>query len=231
MSILCLGDSLTYGSYGYSYIPFLGGNINVYNRGVNGDTIAGAFKRAKRYVADKRYQDADTYIVSIGTNDCLLPFLSGLSPLWATQMKLRFIWQKCCLSQAQFAQAYEALIDLLIQNGKRVIVIGLPYMQIKGFPTSELILRNQLIEKLAKRKSLNYVDARQIQCGIAGSCQNVHSWGCCGLARVFDGALMHLLPGTKDWLSQKRNLSLTVDGCHYNSASAKAIGEAVRVHL
>lgn len=231
MAILCLGDSLTYGSYGYSYIPFLGGNIKVYNRGVNGDTIAGAFKRAKGYVADKRYLDADTYVVSIGTNDCLLPFLSELSPLWAAQMRLRIKWQKCCVSQAQFARGYETLIDFLIKNGKRVIVIGLPYIQIEGFPTSGLILRNRMIKEMSARKGVNYVDAYQIQCRIAGSGENSHSWGCCGMARVFDGALMRLFPGTKDWLSRKRRLSLTVDGCHYNSASAKAIGEAVLAYL
>ena len=39
MKILCIGDSLTYGNVGYSYIPSLNKNLLTINKGLNGDTL------------------------------------------------------------------------------------------------------------------------------------------------------------------------------------------------
>ena len=38
--VLCVGDSLTFGSVGYSYVRFLGG-VEAVNRGLNGDCLLG----------------------------------------------------------------------------------------------------------------------------------------------------------------------------------------------
>lgn len=53
------------------------------------------------------------------------------------------------------------------------------------------------------------------------------NWGWIGLARVSDVVQMLLFPQKKDKFSVKRHLDLTVDGCHFNSRSAKILGEAV----
>ena len=70
MRILCLGDSLTEGTVGTGFIPFLEemlpGNQYV-NLGVNGDTIAGLRRRAERL-----QQRGDAAIVWIGTNDVMM---------------------------------------------------------------------------------------------------------------------------------------------------------------
>jgi len=67
---LCLGDSLTAGTVGVGYIPFLeellSGNEYV-NLGVNGETIHGLRRRAERL---KLHGDAA--LVWIGTNDVLM---------------------------------------------------------------------------------------------------------------------------------------------------------------
>jgi len=81
MKIICIGDSLTFGSVGYSYIKYLKPKIKAINAGVNGDTTLGAYKRLKKYLGNSRYADVRTYIVSIGTNDIFLPYLSTLSPV------------------------------------------------------------------------------------------------------------------------------------------------------
>jgi lysophospholipase L1-like esterase len=69
MKVLCLGDSLTEGTVGVGFVPFLEellpGNQYV-NLGVNGDTIAGLRRRAERL-----QQRGDAAIVWIGTNDVM----------------------------------------------------------------------------------------------------------------------------------------------------------------
>ncbi len=70
MTVLCLGDSLTEGTVGVGFIPFLEemlpGNQYV-NLGVNGDTIAGLRLRAERL-----QMRGDAAIVWIGTNDVMM---------------------------------------------------------------------------------------------------------------------------------------------------------------
>jgi|WetSurMetagenome_2_1015567.scaffolds.fasta_scaffold632915_1 lysophospholipase L1-like esterase len=70
MRILCLGDSLTEGTVGTGFIPFLEemlpGNQYV-NLGVNGDSIAGLRRRAERL-----QQRGDAAVVWIGTNDVMM---------------------------------------------------------------------------------------------------------------------------------------------------------------
>ncbi len=70
MKVLCLGDSLTEGTVGVGFIPFLNemapGRQYV-NLGANGDTIAGLRRRAERL-----QQRGDAAIVWIGTNDVMM---------------------------------------------------------------------------------------------------------------------------------------------------------------
>ncbi|MFQ8898317.1 MAG: hypothetical protein ACLR71_08890 [[Clostridium] scindens] len=42
---------------------------------------------------------------------------------------------------------------------------------------------------------------------------------------------MAVLPFTKDWFGRMRGLKLTVDGVHYNTASAKALAGEVQRRL
>lgn len=70
MRVLCLGDSLTEGTVGVGFIPFLEellpGNQYI-NLGVNGDTIAGLRRRAERL-----QQRGDAAVVWVGTNDVMV---------------------------------------------------------------------------------------------------------------------------------------------------------------
>ncbi|MCX6840967.1 MAG: GDSL-type esterase/lipase family protein [candidate division WOR-3 bacterium] len=71
MRVLCLGDSLTEGTVGVGFIPFLREFLSGHeyvNLGVNGDTIAGLRRRAERLAPHLR---GDVAVVWIGTNDVL----------------------------------------------------------------------------------------------------------------------------------------------------------------
>ena len=69
MSILCIGDSLTRGQVGYSYLPFLKTQAKYKNAGKSGDTILCMTDRLKEILEGKQSADIDTVIVGIGTND------------------------------------------------------------------------------------------------------------------------------------------------------------------
>jgi len=102
VKVLCLGDSLTEGTVGVGFIPFLEellpGNTYV-NLGVNGDTIAGLRRRAERM-----QQRGDAAVVWIGTNDVLM------YPDWD--------------DHAESAAAdYEALLRLAAARAGRVLAV------------------------------------------------------------------------------------------------------------
>ena len=70
MRILCLGDSLTEGTVGAGFMPFLKEALPEHqyvNLGVNGDTINGLRRRAENL-----QQRGDVAVVWIGTNDVMM---------------------------------------------------------------------------------------------------------------------------------------------------------------
>jgi len=70
VKVLLLGDSLTEGTVGVGFLPFLREALPQHqyvNLGVNGDTIAGLRRRA-----EKLQQRGDVAMVWIGTNDVMM---------------------------------------------------------------------------------------------------------------------------------------------------------------
>lgn len=96
MKVVCLGDSLTYGNVGYSYIYFLNKSkdYKYINKGKNGDSLRGMFGRLKKIVDNTKY-DFDLYIIGIGTNDILLPYLRDSYPFWFLLMSSRCKIKRC----------------------------------------------------------------------------------------------------------------------------------------
>jgi len=227
MRILCLGDSLTFGSAGCTYIRFLDPRIEAVNRGKNGDTTRGALLRLERYLRDPRYFGISTYVVFIGVNDILGPYLSTLSPIWKLIMKPRCAYKRCITEDSVFAAEYERMLDLLAQNGKKAVLVGLPFIQIKGFSSEKILARNAVIEGLAKKRGLPYVDAFSLQQSALKEPKTRYSWGIVGLRRVLDAAAMLVFPKSKELLSKARRLELTVDGVHFNALSARLLAEEI----
>ncbi len=227
--LLCLGDSLTFGSAGYSYISFLRPDLKAVNKGVNGDTVCGAHKRLKRYIDSPKYREAKAYVIFIGVNDILKPFLCGLSPVWRLVMKPQVSIKKCRTDILQFAAEYEAMLRLLESRGKKAVLVGLPCLQIRGAEAGPYMEYSAAIKALAEKHGLPFIDLFSLQTEAAGPPESLgrHSWGRTGLLRVLDAAFMLLCPSSKDWLSKKRGLELTVDGCHFNSLSARLLAEAI----
>ena len=227
MKVLCLGDSLTFGSIGYSYTKFLKKKYKVINKGINGDTTKCAYKRLQKYINSQFYNDVDLYVIAIGTNDLLIPYLTTLSTLWKMQMMSRVKLKKCIKNKTIFEIEYEKYIKLIIEHKKKLILIGSPIIQLAYFPNEKIIERNKIIKDLAKKYNLPFIDPTFLQSQFLNKNIYSYSWKNKNLVRIFDATIMFVLPFSKDWFSKIRDLELTVDGVHFNSLSAKLISKEI----
>ena len=107
---LCIGDSITLGIMGYSYIPFAEKKQQLVNLGVNGESLLGGIRRLCRYMKKRAYREADTVIFSLGTNDILLPYLGNRSRFWHIQYRLRNISRRFSSDIGEFAGYYEEAV-------------------------------------------------------------------------------------------------------------------------
>lgn len=229
MKIVCFGDSLTFGSVGYSYIRYINKKYTVINKGINGDTIAGVYKRLRRFINNPKNDDIDIYVIAIGTNDLLLPYLSTISPLWNLQMKPRV--KECITDNKAFITEYHKILELILNHSKAVITVGIPLLQLNGYPNENVQSRNLMIKKLASQTGVSFIDSAALQQNAVPHMTLLYSWKHKNLVRIFDGLIMLLFPFSKDWFSKLRCLELTVDGAHFNSRAAKLIGEAINKSL
>lgn len=224
--VLCIGDSLTLGVMGYSYIPFLRREERIVNLGVNGDSLWGGTRRLRSCLKKSKYKSADTVIISLGTNDILLPYLSGRSLFWKAQCRLRNLYRSFSSDIWEFAERYETIVRELADEEYKVVLIGLPYIQLAGYPLGKVEAYNDCIRSTAKRYGAQFIDIYSMQSRHVKKVRTC-SWGRYNFGRLADGMFMLLFPHRKDVLSRKRGLAVTVDGVHFNSGSARLLAGAV----
>ena len=223
--ILCVGDSLTLGCLGYSYIHFMKTDECLINKGVNGDTTWGALKRLEKYMREPWYQQVDTVIIAAGTNDLLLPYLFSLSVIWKLLKGRTAARRQCCASDEQFREVYAQLIELALP--RKVILVGLPLIHLDRFPIEDVMQRNAIIRELAGKYGLSFVDTYALQKAALTQEPSSYSWGVTSLKLLCDSLVMWAFPQAKDWLAKLRGFELTVDGVHFNAASARLVAAAL----
>ncbi len=226
IKICCVGDSLTYGNVGYSYIHFFNENIDAKNKGVNGETLRGAYKRLEN-ILENPNSDYDIYIVEIGANDVLLPYLKTVSPFWFLMMGVRCKVKKCIEDDDVFYDEYIKLLELFSERSENVIVLGLPILNFKNFPQQKVVKRNEIISEIARKHDYPFIDIYNLQAENIEAESYEYSWKFGFLMRCLDAIIMTLFPFTKDWFSKLRGLNMTVDGAHLNSTSAKLVASSI----
>ncbi len=226
--ILFLGDSLTRGSVGFTYIRFMAASRHK-NRGKNGDSAWGALQRLKRYRKRRWYGEVDVCVVAIGTNDLLRPFLCRTSRGFRLLFSRKVKRYRCAGEPTgsgepgSFEEHVRELLRTLREDGKRVIVAGLPKIQIAGYPTDLLHEYNAILEDLARESFSDFADILGAQERACPDCRCDFNWGQTCIPRGLDILTMGLLPFTKEWFSKARKLEFTVDGIHFNRFSAQLL--------
>lgn len=220
MNIVFLGDSLTQGSIGVSYVDILEKRFpqhHMINYGKNGDTVTSHYHRAKKLSFD----DVDTAFVWIGTNDVLV-HVSWSYPI----IKTFFLqpWTKTC---GTFTACYKKILEMLVPQIKKIFVVSPVFIGedlhnqwnakleelakgIRLFATSynavEYVdLRTTFEKKLAQKQISPYI--------INGS-----------ITPIFDEIFLKN-PEKIDQKSHERGLHFTLDGVHFNSTGAQVVAE------
>lgn len=223
--ILYLGDSLTRGLVGWSYIRFMPGEP-CKNGGLDGDTAHGALRRLHIYRKTRWYPDVRTVVVGIGTNDLLQPFLMSRALVWRLVFGWRRGWKQWA-DESEYAAVMETIVDQVLADGKQCVLMGLPLMQLKDYPLDKLRARNEILRALADRRGLPFADVMAAELAAVPEPGTDYDFGRLGLRRVLDILTMGLCHPAKDWFSRRRGLELTVDGVHFNTRSATIAAQAV----
>ena len=224
--VLYLGDSLTRGLVGWSYIKFMPPEPHK-NGGLDGDTAHGALRRLRIYREMPWYPQVDTVVVGIGTNDLLQPHLMSTGFMWKVIFGWRGSWKRWA-DKPEYEKVMSQIIETALADGKRCVLMGLPLMQLRDYPLQELEARNAIVKKLALAYSLPFADVMGAELAAVPDAGRDYDFGKLGLSRLGDILLMGLFPRTKDGFSRRRGLELTVDGVHFNTRSARLAAETVQ---
>lgn len=232
MKVVCIGDSLTYGNVGYSYFYFLYNYMgyDYINKGKNGDSLRGMFSRLRKIVGNPN-TDSDLYVIGIGTNDILLPYLRDSSPFWFLLMSSRCKIKRCIEDDETFYQEYNELLNFLHEKNKKVIIFGMPFINLENFPDEKLVKRNKMIENLAEKYNYSFIDIYKLQKEKIQPDNRVYTWKYRFLLRVFDSIIMTLVPISKNYFTKIRALTTTVDGVHFSYESARILGIEIEKNI
>ncbi|MGI6579012.1 MAG: SGNH/GDSL hydrolase family protein [Saccharofermentanales bacterium] len=230
LKLLCIGDSLTYGNVGYSYISFLSENLQIVNKGLNGDTLYGVSNRLKKMLNNRR-DDFDLVVLGIGTNDILLPYLKKADFYWKLQMSFRYKIKKYTEDDLEFSSKFETLIKMVYTSGKKAIIFGIPYINLIEFPNDKTIRRNQIIKLICEKYGFDFIDIYKLQTETLPREMKVYSWKWSFLTRILDAIAMTLFLKSKDRIATKRGLVQTVDGVHFSSNTAKLLAKEINGRL
>lgn len=222
MKILFLGDSITEGIPGVSFVSMIQENcseIELVNRGQGGDTVSSLFKRVKK-MSDLSF--FDQIVLFVGVND-VFGKLTNTYKILKTLTKQR--WAK---DASTFKKQYMDLITFIMNENKNIIVIP-PVLigeDINNIWNIELIGLIEIINGISIQADLTYLDIhdefkeylkdKRISDYLPKKINVLLK----DVKRLTESALV-------DQKSMDRGLHLTLDGVHINSNGAKIISEAI----
>ena len=143
LKILAMGDSLTLGEIGSSYLEYLDEGYEAVNRGVNGDTTEGVSERLDRIIHYENTGRFDVLIFFAGINDLL--FFSGSY----TDELFEEDYRRTALNAADYF--------------KNIILVSLPYAKLPFLSENAVMRRNEIIRKTAEECGCSYIDLYSIQ--------------------------------------------------------------------
>lgn len=230
MRVLIVGDSITEGKLGQSYIPGLLERLpglEIVNLGLGGDTVFGMKKRAMKYL--KRDSRFDVVVIVGGHNDVILPAFERMS--FSYRMVARAMISRGSLpfeDKKIFYNCYETLIDMIMRLCSAKIVLTTLSCINENLQAETNLVRaqlNEVIRELATRHNFQLAAVgeafdRQL---VEGKDYFMDRVGTTFLLDSYSSKI----DGALDRLSKKRGLRLTIDGVHLNSAGAAIYSEVI----
>ncbi len=226
MKILAIGDSITLGKPGLSYIQFLK-NYEIDNYGKAGDTIIGIYNRLKSI----DLCDHDYIFIEGGGNDILLPLFYEERPLWRKVIDNIINSGSIPSSDIyEYISTWQDIIKYLKADGsKNIIVISNPILgeNINNRYNKIVSDYNNELKKMCLKNSIKLIDFFSWQVENLSGNPKLMTNTPVDVER--DSAINDI--ALIDELSQKRNYNLTIDGVHFNSISAQKLAELIEDNL
>ncbi|HWQ16163.1 MAG TPA: GxxExxY protein, partial [Roseiflexaceae bacterium] len=221
-TVVCLGDSLTQGTIGASYVDALrrrlGPGVRVVNAGVDGDTVPNLLRRLDRDVAPHR---PDLVVVLVGLNDMGAAYGEPVQRAY-----YRFVKRAPLnLTPPRFAAAYRCLIAALRERtGAAVALCTLTAIgESPDDPAQALVeAYSAVVQALALQEGLPLIDLRAaFRAAIAADPRPGPPY------RIWMAPLDRLavrLPGASyTALTARRGYRLLCDGVHLAEAGAELV--------
>ncbi len=231
--VLCFGDSITQGRPGTTYLKYFRCKANYLNYGLGGDTLIGMSSRIKKKLEGKEFKNINKIVIGIGANDIIQPFLKEYSFLWKLRVKsLCLRGSIACNDEHQFEKEYIKLIKYLKKLNKEIIIFSLPYIESENGLNNKIIIYNGIVEKICQQFSIPFIDFYTWQFNTK---QKSNQKGTYFMAKNpllvgIDTILTTFLP-FNNYISKKRRLALTVDGCHLNKTSASWLAQNIESNI
>lgn len=224
--IACFGDSITEGRPGVTYLRYLDGAEKYYNMGLSGDTLLGLSKRVDQF---RNNSVCDEFIIAIGCNDIMLPFLHDYSPKWTAVVDgLIDRGSRPLPRSADFIAEYEKLLSKLAD--KKVIVVSIPCIgeNLKNELNARVDEYNGHLKKLCEKHGVYYVDFNGWQKEVIKSSGFESDYF---MPKDTNHVKLDVLTttflGLSTMISNKRKLTVTVDGVHLNKQGAKGLANLI----
>ena len=173
------------------------------------------------------------FVLEIGTNDILLPFLETWSENW--EKTIRGIRRKGRIIAADREEFLGTYAEILAKTGPApVLVISIPCIgeDLKNEPNRIVDHYNRGLRELCTRFGKTFIDfnSRQKEI-IRGAGLRDPGFISKNSGRMVADIIVTRNPAGADKLSEKRNLMVTMDGVHLNSRGARILADMIREGL
>jgi lysophospholipase L1-like esterase len=225
-----IGDSITAGKPGVSYVDYINGIGRKVNLGRGGDTTFGLLNRVEKGI---NTISADSVVIEIGTNDILLPILNTHSSSWHTVVSsLIMRGSKPAIDIEEFSFLYNSILNKL--HNQNTICISIPCIgeSINSSINQKVNEYNMRIKRSCEQRNIRYIDfntwqKKQIEPNKNDSTYFVTK----SYSDVLMDTLLTTYLGLSMTISKKRGLLTTIDGIHLNKRSAKELSFMIRKEI
>lgn len=227
MKIAFLGDSITQGVHGYSYIKVLqdlNPTLELTNYGKGGDTISSLNKRIKKIDNLKEF---DILFLFVGVND----ILGKLS--WFYKILKIMDKQPIAKSNDVFKAQFKDTLEYLSKTKRKIVIIP-PLLigeDIDNNWNKQITKLVKIIKSLQKHNpKVDYIDIRKDFTDYLYKKKLSDYIPLKAMDMKQDG--VDIRSGVDvDKISDKRGLHLTIDGVHINTKGAKMIANSIQNYL
>jgi lysophospholipase L1-like esterase len=241
------GNSLTTGNLGIGFSSYLRTSemTKLLFRGINGDTMLGVTSRVLSFLKRKHNTvHLQSLVIECGANDLLLPYVSGVDSNWALASKSLIQKGKEPVPNykqfiTSFAQRLETIIEVLSccnipASSIAVMTIPLLGEELSSWLNTQKRVFNTAIKNICNSTGIFCIDAEsELEQIVTDSPAEIaldhHFFPTSESPDLFtsDAEFIAGDPDKADFLSNKRGLTVTVDGLHLNSRGALSVAKKV----